>query len=84
MKIAESPSGVFSCDTLLYYVTEIPIDVEGPSVLWGTLELGDGEWNGQTSQAWTDLANTPTFEPHLTAYDLPAATTDPGGVVSCG
>ncbi|MGI9584627.1 MAG: hypothetical protein ACR2N7_03460 [Acidimicrobiia bacterium] len=83
VKIAESPSGVYSCDSLLYYVTEIPTDVEGTSVLWGTLELGDGEWNGQTSQAWSDLANTPEFEPNLPAYDLPETTADPGGVVSC-
>ena len=83
VKIAENPSGVYSCASLLYYVTEIPIDVEGPSALWGTLELGDGEWNGQTSQVLADLPSTPMFEPHLPAYDLPATTSEPASVVTC-
>ncbi len=81
-RFAEPPSGVFACDTLLYYVTEIPSDVEG--TLFGTLEYGDGEWEGQTSQAITDLANTPIFEPGLTAYDLPPTADGTGGSVICG
>lgn len=81
-RFAEPPSGVFACDTLLYYVTEIPSDVEG--TLWGTLEFGDGEWEGQTSQAISDLANTPVFEPGLTAYDLPPTSNGPGESVTCG
>ncbi len=80
-KIAEPPSGVYACDTLLYYLTEIPSDVDG--MLWGTLEIGDGEWQGQTSQAKTDLANTPMFEPGLAGYELPPTTDNPGGKVSC-
>jgi hypothetical protein len=81
-RFAEPPSGVFACDALLYYVTEIPSDVDG--TLWGTLEYGDGEWEGQTSQAITDLTNTPVFEPGLTAYDLPPTTDGPGESVVCG
>ena len=65
-RLAEPPSGAFACDTLLYYVTEIPSDVDG--ALWGTLAYGDGQWEGQTSQAISDLANTPVFEPGLEAW----------------
>lgn len=81
-KIAEPPSGVYACGSLLYYVTEIPIETEG--MLYGTLEIGapDG-FSGQTSQAETDLANTPEFLPEQTAYDLPASAVDPGGPVKC-
>jgi len=81
VRIAEAPSGVFACDTLLYYVTEIPTDLGGD--LFGTLEIGDGEWNGQTSQAPADLAGTPEFEPGMAAYELPQTDVDPGGVVVC-
>ena len=67
---------------MLYYVTEVPIETEG--MLYGTLEIGapDG-FSGQTSQAETDLANTPEFLPEQTAYDLPASAVDPGGPVKC-
>jgi hypothetical protein len=85
-RIAESPSGTYTCGTLLYYVTEIPTASEGN--LWGTIEVkaGDG-YIGQTTAPTgtpTDLANTPQFEPGLTAYELPASSVDEGGVVACG
>ena len=81
-KIAAAPSGVYACDSLLYYVTEIPTDSEG--TLWGTLEIGDGDWAGQTSETPVDLANTPEFEPGLPAYELPPSGVDEGGIVECG
>ena len=83
-KIAEAPSGVYACGSLLYYLTEIPVEEEGS--LFGTLEvgLGGGVWNGHTSEAPADLANTPEFEPGLTAYEIPASGVDDGGVVTCG
>jgi len=82
-KIAEPPSGVFACGSLLYYLTEIPVDTAG--TLFGTLEIvGGGNVDGQTSQAPTDLAATPEFEPGLTAYVLPASGVDELGQVACG
>jgi hypothetical protein len=82
-KIAEPPSGVYACDTLLYYLTEIPTESEG--TLFGTLEIGKAELLvGQSSPAATDLAATPEFVPNLVAYDLPPSGVDPGGVVTCG
>lgn len=81
-KIAEEPSGVFACGSLLYYLTEIPTTEEG--ALFGTLELLDGTIAGHTSQAATDLANTPEFEPGLAAYELPPSGVDIGGLVECG
>ena len=82
-KIAEPPSGVSACGTLLYYLTEIPTDSEG--TLYGTLEIGDADgFFGQTSQADSDLTNTPEFVPDQVAYDLPPTDVDPGGVVTCG
>ncbi len=80
-KIADEPSGAYACDSLLYYITEIPTDVEG--TLFGTLELADGEFAGHTSQAPVDLASTPEFKPGLTAYELPASGVDQGGLVDC-
>lgn len=79
---AETPSGVYACGSLLYYVTAIPTDAEGS--LFGTLELGDGEWAGHTSQTEIDLATTPDFEPGLTAYSLAPSGVDEGGSVECG
>jgi hypothetical protein len=79
---AEAPSGVYACGALLYYVTAIPTDAEGS--LFGTLELGDGEWAGQTSQTEINLPDTPEFEPGLTAYVLPPSGVDDGGPVECG
>ncbi len=81
-KIAETPSGVQACDSLLYYVTEIATDSDG--TLWGTLEIGDGEWAGQTSEILVDIANTPEFEPGMAAYELPPSGVDDGGIVMCG
>ena len=81
-KIAEPPSGVYACGTLLDYLTEIPTESEG--TLFGTLEIGTAEgFVGQTSEAATDLAATPEFIPNLVAYDLPPSSVDPGGVVTC-
>jgi hypothetical protein len=81
-KIADAPSGAYACDTLLYYLTEIPTSAEG--TLWGTLELLNGAIAGHTSVTPIDLANTPDFEPGLDAYDLPASGVDAGGVIACG
>lgn len=81
-KIAEAPAGVYACDSLLYYVTEIPTDSEG--TLWGTLEIGDGEWAGHTSETPIDVASTPEFDPGLPAYELPPSGVDAGGLVECG
>jgi len=81
-KIAEAPSGAFACGSLLYYLTEIPTTADG--ALFGTLELLDGAVAGHTSQAAANLANTPEFEPGLTAYDLPPSSVDGGGIVECG
>ncbi len=84
--IAESPAGVYACGSLLYYVTQIPTDIEGS--LWGTLELGTAEGlEGQTtgpSGTPTDIANTPEFFPGLATYELPPSGVDAGGVVTCG
>ncbi|MGI9643244.1 MAG: hypothetical protein ACR2N9_10710 [Acidimicrobiia bacterium] len=81
-KLAEPPSGVSACGSLLYYLTEIPVDTTG--ALFGTLEIvADGAADGQTSQAPTDLATTPEFEPGLTAYELPPSNVDDLGSVSC-
>lgn len=80
--IAQTPSGVYACGSLLYYLTEIPTDATGN--LWGTLEIGDGEWAGQTSETPVDLASTPEFEPGLAAYELPPSDMDDLGIVECG
>ena len=70
-----------ACGALLYYLTEIPIDVEG--TLYGTLEIGTAAgFEGQTSQTASDAA-VPEFEPGLEGYDLPPSDVDPGGEVSC-
>lgn len=82
-KIAEAPSGIYSCGSLLYYLTEIPVDTAG--TLFGTLEIvSGGDAVGQTSQAPTDLASTPEFEPGLSTYELPPSTVDDLGLVTCG
>jgi hypothetical protein len=82
-KLADPPAGVFACGSLLYYVTEIP--VEGTGVLFGTLEIGTANgFEGETSEAATDLASTPIFVPGQTAYQLPASGVDAGGLVVCG
>jgi len=75
-----------SCGSLLYYVTEIPTTNIGN--LWGTLELSTSEgFVGQTTMGGTPtitpITDVPDFEPGLSAYDLPEATVDPGGVVTC-
>ena len=82
--IAQPPSGVFACGTLLYYVTEIPVDATG--TLYGSLELGkpDGSFGGDTSTVDTDIASTPEFLPGQAAYQLPASGVDAGGLVTCG
>ena len=81
-KIADAPSGAYACDTLLYYLTEIPTSAEG--TLWGTLELLNGAIASQTSITQIDLANTPEFEPGLDTYNLPPSGVDAGGVIACG
>ena len=82
-KIAEAPSGVRQCETLVYYVTEIPTDTEGD--LFGTMEINDGSgFRGQTSNVATDLASTPVFVPDLSAYALPDSGVDEGHTVICG
>ena len=82
-RIAEPPSGVVACGSLLYYVTEIPTATEG--VLWGTLEIGTAAgFSGQTSQALPDLAATPEFLPDQAAYELPPSDFDDLTIVTCG
>ena len=81
-KIADPPSGAYACESLLYYLTEIPTSAEG--TLWGTLEFLDGNIAGHTSVTPIDLANTPEFEPGLDGYELPPSAVDPGGVIACG
>ena len=79
--IANPPQGVYACGALLYYLTEIPIDVEG--TLYGTLEIGTAAgFNGQTSQTASNTT-VPEFEPGLEGYDLPPGDIDAGGAVSC-
>ena len=82
-RLAQPPSGVYACGSLLYYLTEIPTDATGN--LWGTLEIGSGggEWAGQTSETPIDLASTPEFEPGLPAYELPPSAMDDLDVVEC-
>ena len=82
-KLADAPSGVYACGSLLYYLTEIPTETVG--TLFGTLEIvkaGVGE--GQTSQAESDVASTPEFEPGLASYELPPSGVHNGGAVVCG
>ncbi len=82
-KLAEAPLGVYACGSLLYYLTEVPVDTVAN--LFGTLEIVtvDGA-EGQTSAVPFDtVVETPEFEPGLTAYNLPATTVDDGGVVQC-
>jgi hypothetical protein len=82
-KVLEAPGGVRACGSLLYYLTEIPIDGEG--TLFGTLEIGFGDdvWEGQTSQALTN-PSVPEFEPDLPAYELPPSDLDELGAITCG
>lgn len=82
-RIAGGEAGVRSCDWLLYYVTEIPIDVAG--TLYATIEVNDGSgFVGQTSQVTADGSAAPEFEPFQAAYTLPPSAVDDGGVVLCG
>ena len=82
-KLADPPSGVQACGTLLYYLTEIPTETAG--TLFGTLEIVKGGGaDGQTSQAQSDISATPEFEPGLASYELPPSSVDAGGVVACG
>jgi hypothetical protein len=85
--IVTAPQGAHECGDLLYYVTIIPVDpaTEGV-ILYGSMErsAGSGAFDGQTSQAGADAANTPEFEPGLTAYSLPASAVDDAQVVTCG
>lgn len=77
------PDGVQACGSLLYYLTEIPIDATG--TLFGTLEIGLGGdvFVGQTSQATSDPA-VPQFQPGLAAYRLPPSDVDDLGTIGCG
>ena len=82
-KLADPPTGVQACGSLLYYLTEIPTETAG--TLFGTLEIvKGGAADGQTSQAESDIAATPEFEPGLAAYELPPTSVDTGGTVVCG
>jgi hypothetical protein len=84
-KLAEEPSGAYSCGSLLYYLTEIPTETAGN--LFGTLEIVEDNAStvyGQTSAVTASIDATPEFEPGLTAYDLPSSTVDDLGAVSCG
>jgi hypothetical protein len=81
--LAQAPSGVYACGSLLYYITEIPVENEG--ILFGTLEIGTAAgFEGSTSQAPADIASTPEFLPGQAAYQLPASGVDAGGLVTCG
>ncbi len=80
-KITGPPNGVYACGSLLYYLTEIPIDEEG--TLYGTLEIGtDAGFDGQTSEAVAD-PGVPEFNPGLGSYELLPTDVDPGGIVTC-
>ena len=82
-KLADAPSGVYSCGALLYYLTEIPTETVG--TLFGTLEIvRAGVGDGQTSFAESDIASTPEFEPGLASYELRPSNVDNGGTVVCG
>jgi len=83
-KLADAPSGVYSCGSLLYYVTEIPTETAGN--LFGTLEIVENDAStvyGQTSAVTASIEATPQFEPGLAAYDLPSSTVDDLGSVTC-
>ena len=81
-KLADPPAGVSACGSLLYYVTEIPTETVG--TLFGTLEIVmGGAAEGQTSQAESDIATTPEFEPGLAAYELAPSNVDAGETVVC-
>ena len=81
-KLADAPSGVYSCGALLYYLTEIPTETVG--TLFGTLEIvRGGVGDGQSSIAESDIASTPEFEPGLASYELPPSDVDNGGTVVC-
>jgi hypothetical protein len=82
-KLADAPSGVYACGALLYYLTEIPTETVGQ--LRGTLEIvTNGQSDGQSSSADSEIAATPEFEPGLDGYDLPPSAVDDGGTVTCG
>ncbi len=82
-KLADAPSGVYSCGALLYYLTEIPTETVGQ--VWGTLEIvKEGRAEGQSSTAETDIASTPEFEPGRASYELSPSNVDAGGTVVCG
>ena len=82
-KLADAPSGVYACGALLYYLTEIPTEIVGK--VFGTLEIvKSGLSGGQSSNAETDLASTPEFEPGLASYVLPPSDVDNGRTVECG
>jgi hypothetical protein len=82
-KLADAPSGVYSCGALLYYLTEIPTETVGQ--VFGTLEIvKEGLADGQSSIAETDIASTPEFEPGLASYELPPSNVNDGGTVVCG
>ena len=83
--IVTAPQGAHECGDLLYYVTIIPVDPATAGVtLFGSMERSaTGGFDGQTSQAAADAANTPEFEPGLAAYSLPATAVDDAQVVTC-
>lgn len=80
--IAEPPMGAYTCGSLLYYLTAIPVAQNG--YLYGTLELSTAtETIGHTSQVLTDAPATPEFPIGLTAYSLPAAGVEDAYTASC-
>ncbi len=81
-KIAAVPAGVQRCGTLVYYVTEIPVDATG--TLYGTVEINDGSgFAGHTSTVAADISATPEFVPGMSAYSLPDSAVDAAFVASC-
>ena len=81
-KLADPPSGVYACGMLLYYLTEIPTETVGQ--VFGTLEIvRNGQADGASGIAETDIGSTPEFEPGLTSYALPSSDVDGGRTVVC-
>ena len=85
--IAPLGAGARECGDLLYYITRIQVERDEDVTLYASLErensFAEVGFDGQTSQAPSDIANTPEFEPNLTAYSLPATEVDEAHTVTC-
>ena len=85
--IAPLDAGARECGDLLYYITRIQVERDEDVTLYASLErensFAEVGFDGQTSQAPSDIANTPEFEPNLTAYSLPATEVDEAHTVTC-